>query len=479
MKLNLSAFSRANTAQSNTAVGQSPVSSTIDSLPPTDHATVIRDGLLEWQVEGVITLTNALRFNGGALDASDTGTGKTYVAAATMRQLSAVRDREVPFGVVCPKSVITSWERVCDDIGVEPQFVLNYEALKGGKRQWLALDDKGEYRWNVPSGFVLIFDEAHRCKGTTSQNAKMMASARSQGIPVLACSATAATNPLEMRALGFVLGLHKFYNFWNWCRLHGCRDGQYGGLEFNRDERILLGIHRQIFPNRGTRTRIKDLGDRFPESLITAEAYNLGDNAKKVEDAYDHMEAEIAKLDERTANYQASVFAIMMEARMRAELLKIPTLVEMAEDALDEGMSVAVFLNFNDSIAAFTSKLKTPHSLIIGGQDGDVRQRNIDDFQADRKRVIVANIAAGGVGVSLHDLNGNFPRMSLISPNYSAIQLVQAVGRVWRSGGKSKSIQHVVFAAGTIEEQACRSVRSKLRNLSALNDGDLKAGLSI
>jgi hypothetical protein len=49
----------------------------------------------------------------------------------------------------------------------------------------------------------------------------------------------------------------------------------------------------------------------------------------------------------------------------------------------------------------------------------------------------------------------------------------QSTGRVWRDSSKSKSIQKIVFVAGTVEEDVCKSVQSKLSNLDLLNDGDL------
>jgi superfamily II DNA or RNA helicase len=112
---------------------------------------------------------------------------------------------------------------------------------------------------------------------------------------------------------------------------------------------------------------------------------------------------------------------------------------------------------------------------IHGQQTPEERQAAIDAFQADTARVIVANIKAGGVGVSLHDLNGKHPRMSLISPTWSAIDLRQALGRVHRAGGKTKSLQRIVFAAGTVEEKVAKMVEEKLSHLDALNDGELSA----
>ena len=125
-----------------------------------------------------------------------------------------------------------------------------------------------------------------------------------------------------------------------------------------------------------------------------------------------------------------------------------------------------------------TLKLPGGHliAIIRGGQSAKARQANIDAFQADQKRIMVCNIAAGGVGVSLHDLNGKHPRVSLICPTWSAIQMIQSFGRIWRQGGLSKSIQTVVYAAETIESRICDRVRSKLNNLTSLVDGDVDAG---
>jgi hypothetical protein len=216
-----------------------------------------------------------------------------------------------------------------------------------------------------------------------------------------------------------------------------------------------------------------------------AEAYDIGSNTGKIQAAYDEMEAEIAKLDERTEGYSEHIFAVMMAARRKSELLKVPLFVEMLEDLYDEGKSVVLFLNFEDSVNAVvsrlskSSKLKNKIGYIIGGQKAGIRQKDIEDFNADKKRIMVANIKAGGVGISLHDLNGNFPRASIISPNFSAFELVQALGRVWRQGGKTKSYQSVVYAAKTIEEKACQRVQFRINNLSTLNDADMRAGISI
>lgn len=55
------------------------------------------------------------------LDGSSTGCGKTVVACYVAKMLG------FPVAVICPKAVITSWERELKEFGIEPVFVLNYE----------------------------------------------------------------------------------------------------------------------------------------------------------------------------------------------------------------------------------------------------------------------------------------------------------------------------------------------------------------
>jgi superfamily II DNA or RNA helicase len=162
----------------------------------------------------------------------------------------------------------------------------------------------------------------------------------------------------------------------------------------------------------------------------------------------------------------------MLRARQKTELVKVPLFIDMIEEGLEQGMSVVLFVNFTETINAISSRFNI--KCIFDGKVPDkVRQQSVDDFQLDKERVILVNIQSGGAGLSLHDINGKYPRLALISPTWSAVYMRQATGRVWRENAKSKSIQKIVFVAGTVEEDVCKSVQSKLNNLDILNDGDL------
>ena len=68
------------------------------------------------------------------LDGSDTGVGKTYTAIAVCKQLNLR-----PF-IICPKTMIFTWNRVCEYYGVRPRAVVNYETVKLGK-QYVSIRD--------------------------------------------------------------------------------------------------------------------------------------------------------------------------------------------------------------------------------------------------------------------------------------------------------------------------------------------------
>jgi superfamily II DNA or RNA helicase len=215
-------------------------------------------------------------------------------------------------------------------------------------------------------------------------------------------------------------------------------------------------------------------GDLFPESQIVAEAYDLGPNSPRIQSVYDEMEREIAQLEERTADYSQHVFAALIKARREVELLKVPTFVDMIEELFDEGKSVVLFTNFDDTVQSVFGRLSKKLKSLVGFITGDrakQREHDIAEFDKDNYRIIIANISAGGVGVNLHDLNGKYPRASIISPTWSAFNMRQALGRVWRQGGLTKSYQRIVYASGCIEEDICRRVQFRLNCLDTLNDG--------
>jgi superfamily II DNA or RNA helicase len=467
--------------------------------------------LLEPQIPHANAILNSLYLNGVAADLSETGCGKTYVAAWVAKMM------KVPVTVICPKGVIPAWQRVLDSVGIKVHSVnkgkaekytglcnnhiVNYEQLVRGTRCNHLLEyDRNKYTagniWRsddgmtvkIPKESLIILDEAHKCKSDNSITSSIMIKFKKEGYKVLLMSATAATLPTEMRAFGFAVNLHNGVGYRNWLNEKvEITQGQFGpsvDMKSLKTQDGMRKIHNELFNLQNVASRLTRLQMKamFPDNRVFAECFDMGSNTSKIQSVYDQMENEIARLDEQSQNYRAHVFAEMIKARRLAEVLKVPTMVETIEEMYREGMSPVVFVNFEETIEALKKRLVhygDEVGLIVGGQTVKTRQRNIDGFQCDSKRIMLVNLAAGNAGIGLHDLNGKYPRGSILSPSYSAINLVQALGRIHRAEGKTPCIQKIMFAADTIEERCCQRVQSKLDNLDLLNDGDLVGEIKI
>ena len=435
-------------------------------------------------------MLNSLYINGVACDQSETGTGKSYVAAWIAKNLNS------PVVIVCPKIMIPAWTKVLSYFGIKAHCLINYEKLIRGNTEHLSFKDgkdngPSDYTINFPKNSLVILDEVHKCKSATSKNSDFLIKLKMDGYKSLLLSATSATNPLEMKAFGFATTLHNLTSYRQFITDSGAYVGRYGGfqidLQSQKTVEAMSNIHDKLFNLYKVSSRMtRKMFDKiFPDNHVMVECFDMGTNTDKINRVYQQMESELAALEESSVNYSQHHFAIMTKARRMAELLKVPTMVEMIEDWYDEGISPVVFVNFTDTVEAIEKQLAKNRKFdgkiarIVGGQSDKVRQKDIELFQSDVKRIMIANLAAGNAGVSLHDLNGNFARGAILSPSYSAINLLQALGRIHRAEGKTKCIQKVMFAAGTIEEDACKRVQSKLNNLECLNDGDLTYSVRI
>ena len=435
-------------------------------------------------------MLNSLYINGVACDQSETGTGKSYVAAWIAKNLNS------PVVIVCPKIMIPAWTKVLSYFGIKAHCLINYEKLIRGNTEHLSFKDgkdngPSDYTINFPKNSLVILDEVHKCKSATSKNSDFLIKLKMDGYKSLLLSATAATNPLEMKAFGFATTLHNLTSYRQFITDSGAYVGRYGGfqidLQSQKTVEAMSNIHDKLFNLYKVSSRMtRKMFDKiFPDNHVMVECFDMGTNTDKINRVYQQMESELAALEESSVNYSQHHFAIMTKARRMAELLKVPTMVEMIEDWYDEGISPVVFVNFTDTVEAIEKQLAKNRKFdgkiarIVGGQSDKVRQKDIELFQSDNKRIMIANLAAGNAGVSLHDLNGNFARGAILSPSYSAINLLQALGRCHRAEGKTPVIQKVMFAAGTIEEDACKRVQSKLNALECLNDGDLTYSVRI
>ncbi len=448
------------------------------------------DGLLEPQKVHSLKLLNSLHINGFAFDASPTGTGKTYCASWIAKNYGST------VVVLCPKSVQKNWFDTLKSFGIDNPIVMTFERLVRGNTDHYTYD-MSAYRnrknwWksegitvNFPSNSLVIMDEVHKCKGQKSLTGECLVAIKNAGHKLLMLSASAATNVTEMKAFGYATLLHSGYGFYDFCKDNGVAFNRFGlgtwDANLQKCKEGMVRIHNTLFNSLGCANRMnrKDFGDIFPDNQVIADGFDLGSNTAKLQAVYNEMEYELMNLDESSMEYSEHHFAIIMKARRQSELLKVPAMVSWIEDMYDEGVSPVVFINFRETLEAIEKRLdSTKYSgkiaKIIGGQTQKQRDDEIKSFQSDIKRICLVMVAAGSASVSLHDLNGNYPRHTLINPSYSAINTLQALGRCHRANGKTPVIQRFFFASGVeIEDKMRKRVSLRLTNLDSLNDGDL------
>jgi len=324
-------------------------------------------------------------------------------------------------------------------------------------------------------------------KGVDSLNAGILFNIKMQGYKCHLMSATQATSPLDMRAFGFAMNLHngQMKEFKKFAESAGAQwIGKWGRQYFDSENTESMAKiqavreHLYNFRKVGSRLTRRDMKDIFPPTQVVAEAYDMGTASDKIQEVYDEMESELDLLEKRCESYKDHVLAAIIKARRKAEMLKVPTIVEMVADYNTEGRSAVIFVNFTDTIEAIVLRLGKEFNpalvgKIYGEQSMKQRLQDIDEFQADKKHFMVANLAAGGQCINLHDILGNRPRSSVINPSWSAIAVLQSAGRIDRAYALSDVYQRFLYAARTIEENVCRRFNDRNRFVTALNDGTL------
>ena len=317
---------------------------------------------------------------------------------------------------------------------------------------------------------IIIFDEAHRCKNANSSTSKLLVTAYKSGVKIMLLSATISDKIECFKPFGHVFGYYdklNTYNIWMKRQLM-VHKVVHDKTNYDEDKKKIDIIHRRLFPNKGSRMKIAQLGNLFPQNQIINQSYYLA-NHEEINKLYLEMNQALADL--KVKELRAAALGIIIRCRQKIEILKVPIFLELAEDALENGYSVAIFVNYHQTLEHIAFQLDAD-CFIHGRQGLEERNQCIADFQSNKSRVIIAIMQAGGVGISLHDLHG-IPRMSLISPSWSGQDLVQCLGRIHRAGAKTPAQQKLVFCADTYEERICEIIQKKITNIMGINDNDL------
>ena len=133
----------------------------------------------------------------------------------------------------------------------------------------------------------------------------------------------------------------------------------------------------------------------------------------------------------------------------------------------DDSVAVcAVSRQLIDLLSARLTKEGIAHGLITGAQDGDERQKAIDDFQAGKIKWILFTAQAGGVGVTLTAAR----RLVMLQRPWSLVDYRQALDRVHRIGSEihDSIIITDYVTEGSIEERVIQALDVKSDNFEEI-----------
>lgn len=430
--------------------------------------------------------------NNIAFDTSTTGSGKTYTAVALAKLL------DYSLFVVTPYPTIYNWMNVIRQFGAKYIGISNYEILVGhnidnGHVKWYDMSNdinfnavpcpyiekvtqyennirRIYYNWNLPPKTLIVFDEIQNAKNKATLNFRLFKGAhdlvkKNQDYKLLSLTATPVQDARDLPVYFYMMGyipeptiteLREFRALYH----------------LDSEEKIFR------FINQGKTARVHRM-EPIPipyTNDIQAVAYTI--NAKKqaqIEAANKELQESLREL--RAGGIPQQVLPRITRARQTIEYLKADEMAKLANQAYDQGHSVLIFTNFKETITLIANKLKDAYVIYTGDENAEEKNEAIEAFQTNAVRFILITIQSGGAGISLHDTTGDAPRYSLISPPWSITDLIQALGRAYRTGTASDTIQRIVFTKGdvegkeSIEERVAEKLNQKMSFLTTLVEG--------
>ena len=297
---------------------------------------------------------------------------------------------------------------------------------------------------------IIIRDEIHRDKGNNEKpgtRTKVMMAlgqhARTAGITIVGATGTLLTNrPVEafqpLQILGgeelvkaLTPGSDRLSGFlYRYCGVSRSQFGtDFGGASHIED------LHEYLRRTVYVRREKSDLGDALPHAGWVVLPLALQGSAMV---KYRRYEKEFLAMIEEEKGPAAMLRASravaitqMQKLWEEAGVAKVPAAVEYVADLVHDGDQVVVFYSHqsvHDALKAGFDKAGITTSSINGSVTGDNRTENIIDFQAGGTNVVLAQVKAAGMGVTLTAAC----HAVFVQTGWSAGDLKQCADRIYR-----------------------------------------------
>jgi hypothetical protein len=437
---------------------------------------------------------------GYAYLALDMGLGKTACAISIAASMTAVG--VAPTLIVVPPSLRINWQR---EIAKFAPWLTVY-VIKGARPDVASLPPADVYltgfasllpptptatekkHFIVPSGWTdiiignvasLIVDEAHYIKNKSgrSKAVKLIADSCVGGVKIL-MSGTPTPNGRhqELGTQIAVLGQKAWRDiggegkFWHH---YAPKADQFGGRTTNDAEGLFKAMSDAWYYRR-LRSDVIELPNKG-RSIISMEA--------KGKAARDYLRAEADLIEWLSAEGRDTRGAARAEALVKLTTLrrlageaKVPEAADHIKELLSEETGgVFVVAEHRDVMDELMLRLsKYNPTTVQGGMTDREKQENIDAFCTGKSRVLVGQIQAAGVGLTLHG-DGRNRREVVVQLPWTPAALLQVEDRLHRMG-QTKDVEIEIGLAAiegkwTIDERLWSLINAKAFNASSITDG--------
>ncbi len=424
--------------------------------------------LFPYQQEAVDKTIKSFRTYKACYNGSDMGVGKSVMTCGTLNRLRSVTTMDQNILIVCPSVMRDTWSKelrkftnITDiaimykgsDIPLKLQsnrvYIISYDLISREDNLKVFL----QHPW-----FLMIADEAHYLKSmSTNRTTAITALSKNaryklflSGTPFINCS-------IDIFPVAQMCAPHEFSDFNKFAEQYAYKQI----VSF----RTKFGVKHTVKYSKvkNTAELSKKLRDSFFIRYRRDEVLkNLPECTETViwlgkECGIKASESEIAEVEASIKEGKQTGEAIS-KLRKEIGLKKIKSIADYVEDLLDTESSVILFAHHKEVVEKYMDALKKHKPFMITGSvSGINRAKAIEGFQAGDSRLIIMNIAAGGVGVTLtkakHVVFAEFPWV------YS--EYAQAIGRAHRNGQLSNVLVHNFMVEGSIDERIVNTVRGK------------------
>jgi len=442
---------------------------------------------MPFQIKAAVDAVSKLQSQQGILLQAHAGLGKTYMVLPVIKYLldnkllDLKSDWPMPILWVAPAAVIPQTLEVINQFGlIGTIFPISYASFRGNLAEKIYWDKTKHpyyetylYNWkpmSMPS--MVVFDECQGLKNDTSSQTQLSWSIP-QGVKRIFISATPYQKVSEARSvvLGVGMTIHDepcttdtvpnlLQRIARWGRPTQLCQAQMERLRKAMQPYAVFVPKVRYKHKTHTRCRLIDF-----ETEAEREHY----------DGYFQAFKKKCEEQNRNANFGRNEMLVAMQKfREGAEEVRAGRMAKRAIDTVEQGRQTIVVCNFVEPMRMVYRELKRLGldedriSHIVGGQTPTKREAQRQKFQEGKADILLFTMRSGGVGLSLHhDRKEARPRHIIIPPTWSAIDLVQALGRGHRITSISDTTQEVVWYRDTIEETVCSRVEAKLDCINA------------